>query len=278
MMGKSHAMSASAVALTAAAIGIGPIDAGTTPLSVLFMYTAVVVGGSLWPDWDSGSSTVVRSFGIFGRMKHHMVDVIGLAIYNLTKTKYDSKRTDGHRTFFHTAAAALLLGLTITLLSLIPGSVVILGKTFLIGQLFSLIVMWAFFHVGLAGLFEKQIKKARKKFGPYLMMAASLITTFIIAATLPEMQTMPWLGAAAVIGIIIHTLGDGITKMGVPLFWPLKIKGKRWYDVSLPSFMRITAGGVEETVFLFPLFTTITVISAILCLPEINEWFRNLIF
>lgn len=280
MMGKSHAMSASAVALGTAAIGIGPIDAGTTSLAVVALYTAVMVGGSLWPDWDSNSSTVVRSFGIFGRAIYQFVNAIGLLIYNITKTKRDKPKEGGHRTFFHTPVAAILTGFVISGLSSLPGTMPIFGKNYTTGQVFSLIIMWLFMYVGLTGIFEKSIKKARKKFGIYSLMLISLIATFLVGRFMPENENYWWLGIAAVLGIFIHQLGDMITKMGLPMLWPLKIRGKRWYDVSLPSFMRIEAGGAFENTFLFPLFLFLTILGACACIPGLNDLvqdgFRNL--
>jgi membrane-bound metal-dependent hydrolase YbcI (DUF457 family) len=134
--------------------------------------------------------------------------------------------------------------------------------------------MWLFLHVGLAGLFEKQIKKARKTYGPYLIMLASLAATIFVSRYLPENERYWWLGIAASGGIIIHLLGDMITKMGIPMLWPLKFHGKRWYDVSLPSFMRISAGGQFETVVLFPIFVVVTIIGAIFCIPPFAEEMR----
>lgn len=275
MMGKSHAMSASAVALSTAALGFGPIDATTTPIAVIALYTTVMVGGSLWPDWDSHGSTVVRSFGIFGKGVHEFVNAIGLLIYNMTRNrKYEKAKEGGHRTFFHTPVAAILTGLVISGLASIGGQVSLFGKDYTIGQLFSLFVMWMFLHVGLAGLFEKTIKKARKTVGVYIVMAASLGGTILVSRFLPENQTYWWLGIAATAGILIHILGDMITKMGIPLAWPLKIRGKRWYDVSLPSFMRISAGGWFEQVVLFPIFSFVTLVGFIFCIPPLAAFVR----
>lgn len=276
MMGKSHAMSASAVAFTTAAIGFGPVDATTTSTAVVALYATVMVGGSLWPDWDSGSSTVVRSFGIFGKMIHQVVNTIGVLVYNMTRSKYDKPRDGGHRTFFHTPVSALLTGLAISLLSSIPGNIEFFGRNYTVGQMFSLGIMWLFLHVGLAGLFEKTIKKARKTFSVYVVMLMSLAGTVAVSFTLPENENYWWLGIAATAGILIHMLGDMITKMGIPMVWPLRIRGKRWYDVSLPSFMRITAGGAFETVFLFPLFSLVTIIGAVFCIPFLSELVRPL--
>lgn len=278
MMGKSHAMSAAAVALTTVALGVGPIDASTTPLAVICLYTAVAIGGSLWPDWDSHGSTVVRSFGIFGKAIHEFVNGVGTLIYNVTRVhKYEQAKTGGHRTFFHTPVAAILTGLAISGLSALPGHVDLFGKGFTVGQLASLVIMWLFLHVGLTGIFEKSIKKAKKAIGVYLVMVVSLAATFAVSFFLPPNENYWWLGIAATGGIIIHLLGDMITKMGIPMLWPIKIHGKRWYDVSLPSFMRITAGGEFEKLVLFPIFSLVATLAAVMCIPPLAQFARPFI-
>lgn len=276
MMGKSHAMSGSAVALSGAALAIGPIAIGQQDLAVVMLYTSVFIGGTLWCDWDSNSATVVRSFGIFGKGFHELINAIGLLIYNLTKTKYDEKKENGHRTFFHTPVAAILTGLIISLLASLPGKIPLWGHNYTLGQIFSLIIMWMFLHVGLTGIFEKSIKKARKMMGVYIIMGVSLLATFGVSRFLPEQETYWWLGFAAAGGMIVHMLGDMITKMGVPLLWPLKIRGKRWYDVTLPTFMRIKAGGSFENIVLFPLFSFVTYAALIVCLvPGLADTVRG---
>lgn len=278
MMGRAHAMSGTAIALTATAIGVGPLDARTAPLAIIAMYTIVVAGGALAPDLDSHSSTVVRSFGIFGKLAHEITNAISLLVYNLTKTKYDPVKNDSHRTFFHTTVFAILVGFMVSGLSAIPAKAPfeLWDRSYTVGQLFSLMFIWIFLHLGLAGLFDFALK-ARKKFGPYLVMLASAAGTLLISQALPENQTYWWLGFAAAGGMIIHLLGDAITKAGIPMLWPVKIRGKRWYDVALPSFMRIKAGGWMETTVLFPIFSLVTILAAIFCFPGMNGMLHQML-
>lgn len=256
MMGPSHAMSAAATWLTGT-IAYTSITGDALPLPVVAMSTAICAGAALWPDLDQHNSTVIKSFGLFGKASYEVVNTVSLAVYNLTKTKYDGRRDNGHRTLMHTTPMAILTGVLVSLGSMLAGTTEILGKTFANGQLFSLVVMWIFMHLALGGLFENKIRKARKKFGPYLMMAASAVLTFLTAGFLPEGETYGWLGIAVGAGMFIHCMGDLITKMGTPSVWPFKVKGKRWYDVALPSFMRMTTGGGVEKVLLSG-FTLVT--------------------
>lgn len=256
VMGPTHAMSGAAAWLIASGVYSTVTHTPIEP-AVLLLGTAVAAGGALAPDIDSNSSTVVRSFGILGTGAHHVANAISLGVYNLTKTRKDDHIENGHRTLFHTTAMAVLAGGLTALATAATGTVEILGQTFSWGQVFALIIMAIFLNLGLAGVFEKQIKKARRKFGPYLLIATSLILTFITAYFLPpaDGSAYSWLGLAVGFGCFMHLLGDAITKMGVPMAWPLRIHGKAWWDVSLPSFMRIRAGGKFEYAILLPLVT-----------------------
>lgn len=251
VMGPTHAMSGAAAWLTAAAFGGGALAtiASGGP-AVVTIGSIVCAGAALAPDFDSHSATAVRSFGIFGKIAHNIVNAISVSVYTLTATKYDSPKTNGHRTLFHTTLMAIIVGVLVSLGSSLPGTTVLFDKTFANGQLFSLAVLAFFLHLGLAGVFEKQVKKARKKYGPYLLMLGSLAGTATIAYFLPENEKYSWLGAAVAMGWFMHLLGDMITKMGVPLAFPFKIRGKRWYDVSLPPFLRISADGIMNNVLL----------------------------
>lgn len=256
MMGPSHAMSAAAVWLSGT-IAYTNITGDALPLPVVAMSTAICAGAALWPDLDQHNSTVIKSFGIFGKGAYEVVNGASLAVYEATKTKYDGHRDNGHRTLMHTTPMAILSGVLVSLGSVMGGTTEVLGKTFSNGQLFSLIVMWIFMHLAFGGLFESQVRKTRKKVGPYVMLAGSALFTLLTATFLPAGETYGWLGIAIGAGMLIHCLGDLITKMGTPSVWPFKVRGKRWYDVALPSFMRMTTGGAVEKVLLSG-FTLVT--------------------
>lgn len=254
MMGRSHALSGAGIFLVGS--GVYATVTQTVPnVPTLVMGTIVFTGAALAPDIDSYSATVTKSFGIFGRLIYFISNIISLFFYNISRSRYDEPKTNGHRTFFHTTIAAILAGGLVALATLSTGEVVIWDKTYSWGQVFALIVMAFCLHLALAGVFQKQLKNAKRGFGPYLLMAASWVTTLIISRILPDPDgTYAWLGLAFGLGWYIHLLGDFITKMGVPLLWPIPIRGHRWWDVSLPSFMRIEAGGTVENVLLVPLF------------------------
>lgn len=103
------------------------------------------------------------------------------------------------------------------------------------------------------------------------MMVASLIISAGIFYALPPDENYLWLGAAVSFGWFMHLLGDMITKMGVPILFPIPIKGKRWWDVTLPSALRIRAGGTFEKAVLLPGLTIITVVLFIYNIPGVSH-------
>lgn len=260
-------MSAAALALGATAVGVGPLEATASP-AIIAMYTGVFVGGALKPDLDSGSSTVVKSFGFVGDAMHQFINTLSLLVYNLTRGRGDKPKGNGHRTLTHTILWTVIeTALLIALIGFLSGLTTplpfdVFGKEFTVGNAITLLITGFFIHVGLGGLFDF-INKNRKGLGVIISLAGSLTLTGLIALGLPAGDNYWWLGVAAGLGTLTHLLGDFPTKMGIPAFWPLKIRGKRWYDVGLPSFMRFKAGGFFETTILFPLFTIIAVGSGV---------------
>lgn len=259
VMGPTHAMSSAALtlgAITAFNITVAPISP-----TIAVIGTIMASGAALAPDIDSRQATVVRAFGVFGLAAHYLVNGLSVAVHTATRTRYDSVITNGHRTFFHTTFMAVLMGGLIALAVAPTNKVTIFGEELPLGHVIAIILMSIFLNLALSGLLEKQIKKFRKASGPYLLMLVSLGISAGIAFTLPDPDgTYAYLGIAVAFGWFAHILGDAITKMGVPMAWPLKISGKRWYDVALPSFLRISAGGKFEYVILLPLCTLATVI------------------
>lgn len=256
MMGRGHAQSGLAVSVagTAALALTGTLQMEPVPLIIACI---VFTGASLGPDLDSYTATVTKSFGIVGRILYYITNFISLAVYNLTRSRRDDARTNGHRTFTHTLIGAILMGLGVFGLTSLPGEVEIAGNMFSWGQVATLVLVAFFLHLGVAGLFSSKLKKLELKVGPYLIMLGALATAFLISMFLPDMSYQ-WLAFAVTGGFITHQLGDMITKAGVPLVWPIPIRGKRWYDVSLPGPLRIEAGGVFERKILEPIFFALT--------------------
>jgi membrane-bound metal-dependent hydrolase YbcI (DUF457 family) len=258
VMGPTHAMSGAAASL--AVISIYTVNVGPVHPTIAILGSVMAAGAALAPDIDSKQSTVVRSFGIFGLAAYHVANSLSVAVHNITRGRRDEMITNGHRTLFHTSVMAILMGVLVAALTTPTEIIKVAGEEYSIGQFNAVILMSIFINLSFSGLLEKRIKKARKQFGPYILMAVSLGLAALLSRFMPTPDgTYAYLGLAVGFGWYMHLLGDAITKMGVPLAWPIKVRGKRWYDVSLPSFMRISAGGKFEYVFLLPALTLITI-------------------
>lgn len=257
VMGPTHATMG---AIGGLAVSAGYMAITKEPLHPAYITQLAIIGagGALAPDLDSKTSTVNSSLGILRYPLWPIVNGTGVAVHSITRTKRDDVVEGGHRTFFHTTVAAILAGIGVGAAAMIPDEITIMGQTLTLGSLLAIIITGFFTNLALAGLFEKQIKKKRKEFGPYILLLFSILIAIAMLFWTPGGVNPYFLGFAVAFGWFVHLIGDGITKMGVPMFWPLKINGKRWWDVALPSFMRIRAGGKEEAV-LFIVFTIILV-------------------
>lgn len=276
VMGPTHAMSGAAAWLAGVTTSSALMASmGVDSPTVYFLGAMVAGGAALAPDIDSHSSTVVNSFGFLGKGAHKVANSLSLTVYHATKTRRDEHRENGHRTLFHTPVMAILVGLLVSFLSSLSQTVTLFGKDFSVGQLSTLVTLFIFLHLAMAGIFEKKIKNARRKYGPYVMMGFSAIVTLVTAFLMPAGETYGWLGFAVGFGWFMHLLGDMITKMGVPLLFPLVYRGKRWWDVTLPAAFRIRAGGTFEYAFLLPFLTLATVVLAVLALPGGMDVFES---
>lgn len=273
VMGPTHAMSGAALWLGATAASAPLIS--DQPMSAVAVGAAVCAGSALLPDLDcpgslstKDGSTVVRAFGVLGEIVGHSIDNIALMVYNLTRGRNDKPRNSGHRTLTHTGVFTVGVGLLVSAGTQLPGHFDAFGKTWATGTVFTMLTMWAMLHLAMFGLLEKWTKKQRAKYGLLAVMGISGLLTLITATQLDTANTgYGWLGLAVGAGAVMHCVGDAITKAGVPFVWPIPIKGKRWYDITLPSFMRIRAGGTFEYAVLLPVLTAYTFLAALYLLP-----------
>lgn len=268
MMGPSHAMSGAAGWLAASALYTSTTGEVISP-ELLILGTTVAAGAALAPDIDSYGSTVVRSFGFIGRGLYWVANSLSLAAYNIIRTPRDEPKENGHRTLFHTMLFAILAGVFTALATSSTAPVELFGRDMTWGQLNSLIIMAIFLNLGIGGLFVKPIAKAKSNFGilgPYIIMGVTAASVWVFSSFtnfIPEASTgiggYGWLGLAVSFGWFMHLMGDFITKMGVPLLWPIPWKGRLWWNFATPSVMRIKAGSGVENFVLFPLFTVATI-------------------
>lgn len=245
VMGPTHAMSGAAAWLVGAPT-IASLAGQPTPGAVeIGVGAAVCAGSALLPDIDSPQSTVARSFGPLSQGLAHLVNGASAALRNLTSTSADGVVSDGHRTVTHTALFAVAAGLAVTAL------IAAVGQPATIGVLF--------FCLGLAvrGLMGDWAKRQ----GWVGVTLVSLAGAWAAAAALDDGRLW-WLGAAVTVGVILHDLGDTLTKEGVPLLAPLPHRGKAWWEFSTGP-LAFRAGGIIEYGIVAPALTVVAALGAL---------------
>lgn len=244
VMGPTHAVSGAAawllLAPAAAKVTGNDVDPAATAVAA-----AVCAGAALLPDIDHPRSTVSRSFGWPSQAVAHLVDAASAAVYNVTRGPRDEERSGGHRTLTHTALFTVTLGVVVSVLA------AVFGKWAVIGTLFV--------TVGLAirGLMADWAKRE----GWIVTTATAAAAAAAAWWALPE-DNYWWLGLAVAVGATMHLLGDMITKNGCPILAPFSFRGKRWWDFTLPGFLRIRAGGWFEYAVLLPVLSAAVVLGA----------------
>lgn len=245
VMGPTHAMSGATAGLLLATSVPGVAGPAAT-----LTFAGVCAGAALLPDIDSPHTTVSRSFGPLTWGISKVVNALSVAYFDATRNRKDSPREGGHRTLTHTALFAAAAGL---------GTAAVTGWG---GKWAVLAVLFFMLGLALRGLMADWAK--RNGWLGVTVVAAGL--TWLAAANIPD-AGQAWLGAAVAAGVLLHDLGDMITKQGAPLLAPfIPHKGKNWWEFTLP--IRIRAGGAFEYAILLPAFTVVTVLLCISVFPD----------
>jgi membrane-bound metal-dependent hydrolase YbcI (DUF457 family) len=261
VMGPTHATSG-AVAWLAGAGAVTTLMGYQQSPGELAVYTAVCAGAALLPDLDvkgkvfkrRGGATAARVFGIPSLILANGVERLSLGIYRLTRTDADPRRRNGHRTFTHTVAFAVLMGVLVSLLVAQFGRPVVLGVLF--------------FTLALA--IRGVMAEWARSNGWLVTTGISGAVTVIAFAGLPA-SGYPLLGVAVGLGCLIHLAGDLITHHGCPLLWPIRIKGQAWYMITTPTAISVRAGGPFERAVLLPGLTLAACAAAMWQVPGIQE-------
>lgn len=258
-MGVTHALSA--VTVAGVAIGLFPRvvtglwDAPT--LALLVGFVSSVAGWSMVPDLDNTSARAISDLGPVGKVLSFLFRESSSFVQGVTATKYDRRSNnfpDPHRGLWHTIAGALTVGGLVWLaVSATVGSVTVQGMAVGVDALCASLFVGMSFHLAVSALFKKaadRVKRGLGFLGDVVAFLLSLAAGFAVV-WVGSGQSLVWVPVAAVVGMLIHDLGDTCTTSGTPLFAPLvKIRGKRWYSIRLTS---IKAGGEVETHGIAPL-------------------------
>jgi membrane-bound metal-dependent hydrolase YbcI (DUF457 family) len=262
VMGPTHAMSGAAAWLAGAGTTAAVLGYAQTPVE-LAVYTAVCAGSALLPDLDCsgavlrnrGGATVARTFGVVSLFLAEVVEKVSLAVYRLTSTRHDERRTNGHRTLTHTWLFNVVLGLGVAWMC------EELGKPAVIG--------WLFFTFGLAvrGLMADVARKS----GWILITALSACAAGLAFLTLPADRGYPLLGLAVGAGGVIHTLGDMITRHGCPVIWPIIWRRQRWWEFGVPDAFAVKVDSWFERAILLPALTIVAFAAAAWTVPQVRQ-------
>lgn len=189
-----------------------------------FTMAAVAAGFSLLPDLDHPRACASKALGV---PVHRAVHSLCKIAASGTATGRDRaqiawKKSRGqdpyHRSLTHTLLISILVGVAVYAAAWM-GPVAI-GAI----AAFGVFLLWPLY---------------RKKIGPLVLAVAA---TAVAAAILLN----PWLLAlAAFAGYLSHVIADGCTKGGVPLLWPMEIKGKRWWRIRLVGTL-VESGSERE--------------------------------
>lgn len=266
-MGRTHALSALAIFFVLLAFTGSFLNRalGTDSPWVIIGAAVTIVGASLIPDLDNTNSTAKSTLGVIGGGLSSMMKASSILVQNLVHTKYDKDFNNPHRKLWHTPFIWFFVGLGLFAIFSIPNSFNLpyVGET-TVGGIFAFLVLYISMQLMLMGLATKKMKSIKKKngmFGEVVIDGIALVLTVVVFAEITKSHVgYQWLAVSFVIGAWIHILGDLLTTMGVPLFFPIKIKGKFWYNVrTLP----IKAGGVIENLVFTPVFLIMIVLSMI---------------
>ncbi|PRX97145.1 metal-dependent hydrolase [Allonocardiopsis opalescens] len=217
-MGYAHALSG-----CAAWLAMGPAFAATgRPLGPgdVIAGALVCAGAALVPDLDHPSSTIAKTYGVVSQAMSRVIE----------------KAAGGHRQGTHSLLFALLVGIGCQLLQIASE----LALQVFLFLLLGIALRGIGFHVPKHGIISG------------VMNAASTVVVLVLLNL--AVTDYSWVGAAVTLGILMHFLGDAVTHMGIPLFWPLKTRSEFPFGFK-------TDGKVERFVVTPLLIVTILVLG-----------------
>ena len=263
-MGRTHALSAVAVIL--AVFSFIPslymaMSGGDGGYAMLAMFCMVAAGGALLPDLDNTASTAKSSLGVFGTGISAFMRATSPPIQELISSKYDRRSTgheDAHRGFYHTFLSGIIVGALFAFLCS-PIISIKIGSLTVNGRLISLLLLFMSVDLAMSALLG-EVWKAKRAMDSLVSIIVAFAISALIWYGMGEHGNYTMIGVGLGIGWIIHILGDMFTVSGAPALFPLKIRGKYWYDI---RFLKIKAGGAMENMVFVPLFSLIIIICIV---------------
>lgn len=270
LMGPTHALSAVAMSFLITWLASDFMFnrvLGSRSVIVYLAATIIIIGSALMPDLDAVNSTSINVLGFVGVGLSKVMRGFSSLIQGAVRSKSDGSAGDPHRGFWHTFVSAILVGLFVTALTSIDKEIFVLfGNPITIATSVVVFIIYMSLQLLMASLFKPFYKRTKNKFmGSLFLQLGSLATALSIMVFLPADLSYKWVGLVVSLGWTLHLLGDMLTVAGVPVLWPLKYRGKRWWNFRFPFGIR--AGGFIENAVLVPIFVIILIVSAINVIP-----------
>ena len=255
-MGKTHALLSIMLFCICMLI---PVDffqntIGIMKEEILFFIVGIIVlvGGALLPDLDNAQSSAGSTLGPMGSICTTFMQSISSIFWTLLHGRGDRMPPTQHRFFWHT----LIVGSSIFCLfffGIKTGEDTLFGsfkeaedvgvwaQSNIVVLIFLLIIFVAIL-VGSNMVIGKIIGKFRlPKILNYILPALAIVYTFII-----DLTHLRILGMCIGMGYIFHPIEDCFADTGVPILWPLPIKGQLWKRIKAP--LTVQTGGLVNTI------------------------------
>lgn len=221
--------------------------------NILFFIVGVVVlvGGALLPDLDNCQSSAGSTLGFMGSICTVFMQSISTIVWTIAHTKRERKPMTPHRYFWHTLFASI--GLLLLFWFGIPTGENTIFKgikeetfpVFLQNHVILFVLIIIIFMAVLCGsdmIMYRLIKFFKlPKFLSYIFPVLILIYVFTIDYT-----HLRILGICIGLGYLFHCLEDFFADSGVPLLWPIPIKGYMWFRCRF--IVTCETGGLINTI------------------------------
>lgn len=239
-MGKTHALLSIALLCVCLLIPINVFKETIWLLkeNIFFFCVGIIVtvGGALLPDLDNVQSSAGSTLGFMGNMFTTFMQSVSSMIWNLVHTKKERRPPTPHRYFWHTLVASIGI-LCLFYFGLPTGDTKILEdikeksiSTWLQENVVMLFFMIFLFMAVLCGsnMIMYRIIKWFKlpKILNYISPTAMCIYLFFI-----DYSHLKILGICIGLGYLFHCIEDCFADTGVPILWPIPIKGKFWHRI-----------------------------------------------
>lgn len=206
--------------------------------NILFFIIGIVVtvGGALLPDLDNVQSSAGSTLGFMGSMFTTFMQSTSNIIWNLVHTKHERRPPTPHRFFWHTLVAGMGI-LLLFYFGLPKGETKIVEDikeksigTWLQENVILLFFILFLFMTVLCGsnMVMYRIIKLFKLPKALNYISPMAICGYLFAIDYNHLRI---LGICIGLGYILHCVEDCFADTGVPILWPIPIKGQFWHRI-----------------------------------------------